>query len=71
MDIGSANVANTFSGNVMSAASISYSSKKLRCKMGCYILPTVLLVMILLFIIAIICYHYTKHRSKLKSILMC
>ena len=31
------------------------------------ILHTVLLVMILLFIIDIICYHYAKHRSKQKT----
>ena len=32
--------------------------------MGYYILHTVLLVIILQFIIAIIYYHYAKHRSK-------
>ena len=32
--------------------------------MDCYILHTVLLVIILLFIIAIICYHYAELRSK-------
>ena len=42
--------------------------KKIRCKMACYILHTALLVIILLFIITIICYHYTKHKSKLKDI---
>ena len=35
--------------------------------MDCYILRTVLLVIILLFIIAITCYHYAKHKSKLKT----
>ena len=34
-----------------------------------YILSTALLVVILLFTIASICYHYAKHRSKLKKYL--
>ena len=34
---------------------------KVRYKMDCYILHTVLLVIVLLFIIDIICYHYAKH----------
>ena len=42
-------------------------NKKVRYKMDCYILQKVLLVIILLFIIAIICYHYAKHRLKLKK----
>ena len=32
--------------------------------MDCLLLYTVLLVIVLLFIIAIICYHYARHRSK-------
>ena len=40
-------------------------------KMDYHILHAVLLVIILLFIITIICYHYAKHRSKLKKILPC
>ena len=36
--------------------------------MNCYNLRTLLLETILLFIIAIICYHYAKHRSKDKNI---
>ena len=36
--------------------------------MDCYTLQTVLLMIMLLFIIAIICYHYAKHRSKPKKI---
>ena len=35
--------------------------------MDCYILHTVFLVIILLFIIAIICYDYSKDRSKIKK----
>ena len=35
--------------------------------MDCYILYTALLVIISLFVIAIICYYYAKHREKLKK----
>ena len=49
----------------------NFDNKELRYKMDCYILHTLLLVIILqftriYFIIAVVCYHYTKHRSKLK-----
>ena len=44
--------------------------KKVRCKMDHYIIHTVLLVIILLSVIAITCYHYTKHRSKLKKLIV-
>ena len=44
---------------------------KVRWKLDGYILHTVLLVIMLLFITAIICYHYAKHKSKLKHILPC
>ena len=37
--------------------------------MDCYVMDTFLLVIILLFIIAIICYHYTKHMLKQKTYL--
>ena len=43
--------------NVTSTASINSDDKKVRYKMDCYILHTVFLLVILLFIIAIICYH--------------
>ena len=49
---------------VMSTVSTNSYNKKVRYKMGCYILHTVLLVIILLFIITIICYRYAKHRLK-------
>ena len=39
--------------------------KSVRHKMNCYILHTVLLLMVLLFIIPVACYNYAKHRSKL------
>ena len=58
------NVSSAVSTNVTSTASINFHNKKLRYKMDCYILHTILLVTILLFINAIISYHYTKHRSK-------
>ena len=35
--------------------------------MDCYILNTFLLVIILLFKIAITCYHYANHKSKQKK----
>ena len=47
----------------------NYHRKKVRYKFDCYILHTVLLVIILLLIIDIICYHCAKRRSKLKIIL--
>ena len=67
----STNVTNTIPTNFMSIVSTNVHSKKVGYKMDCYILHTVLLVTILLFIIAIICYHYAKHRSKLKNVLSC
>ena len=42
--------------------------KKVRYKIDCYFLHTVLLVIILLLVIAITCCHYAKHRSKLQNI---
>ena len=57
--------------NVTSTVLTNSHNKKVRYKMDCYILQTVLLVIILLFIIVIICYHYAKHRSKLKNVLSC
>ena len=71
MNIVSTNVANAISANVMKAASRSSTCKEVRYKMDYYILHAVLLVMILIFIIAIICYRYAKHGSKLKDILLC
>ena len=46
--------------NVTSTASINCRSKKVR---DYYILHTVLLVIILILITAIICYHYTKQKG--------
>ena len=53
---------NTIAINV----SINSNDKKVIYNIGCYILHTVLLMIILLFIINIICYHYVKHRAKQK-----
>ena len=61
MDIVSAKMKNTIATDV----SINSNDKKVR---SCYILHTVLLVIILLLIMTAICYHYVKHRSKQKSI---
>ena len=41
-----------------------FHNKKVRYKMDCYILHTVKLVIIFLFIMVIICCHYAKHRSQ-------
>ena len=60
MDIVSTKVTNTIATNV----SIHSDSKKVRYKLDCYIVHTVLLVIILLLIVFIICYLYAKHRSK-------
>ena len=62
------NVTNTIPTNVTSTVSINSGDKKVRYKMDSYILLALLLVIILLFMIAITCYHYTKYRSKQKRI---
>ena len=60
MDSVSTKKTNTIATNVMSTASTNCHNKKVR---DCYILHTVLLAIILLFIIIIICYHYAKQKS--------
>ena len=60
----STNLMSTASTNVTITASINFHNKKVRYKMDCYILHAVLL----LFMIALVCYHYTKRRSKQKRI---
>ena len=64
MDIVSTKMTNTIATNM----SKNSDDKKVRYKIDCYILHTVLLAIILLLIIAIICYQYAKHRSKEKDI---
>ena len=59
MGIISTKKTNTMATNVTSTASINCHSKKVR---DCYIFHTVLLVIILLLIITIMCYHYTKQK---------
>ena len=71
MDIVSTNVTSIISANVTITMLKNSDDKKVRYKIDCYILHTVLLVIMLLFIITTICYHYAKHRSKLKNLLLC
>ena len=52
---------------VSTYATINFHNKKVRYKIACYILHTVLIVNILLLIITTIYYHYAKHRSKQKG----
>ena len=67
MDIVSKNVISSVQANVTSNVSMNSDNKKIRYKMNCYNLQMFMLVVILLFLITIICYHYTKHWSKLKK----
>ena len=62
-DIVSTKMTNTIATDV----SINSDDKRVRYKIDCYILHTVLLAMILILIITIICYHY----AKIKNILPC
>ena len=52
--------ANAITTNVASTASINCHSKKVG---DCYILHTVLLLIILILMVAIICYHYAKQKG--------
>ena len=54
--------------NVTSTVSINFHNKKASDIIDCYIPHTVLLMVILLFIAAIICYHYAPRRTKRKKI---
>ena len=57
MDTVSTRMTNT----IVTNASINGHYKKVRYKMDCYILHTILLViMLLLFVIITTCYHYAK-----------
>ena len=66
MNILSTKLTNAIPTNVTSTTSTDY--KKARRKMNCYILHSGLLVIILLLIIAIICYHCAKNWLKQKDI---
>ena len=57
LDIVSTKVVNSITTNVTNTVSINRHIKKIRYKMDGYILQTVLVVIILLFIITIISYH--------------
>ena len=63
MNIVSVNVARSISANVKSTMVTNSVNKYIRYKMYCFILHTVLLVIILLFTIAIICYHCAKQKG--------
>ena len=52
--------------NATDSVSTDFYNKKVSYKMDCFLLHTVWLAIILLFIIAVICYHYPEHRPKLK-----
>ena len=67
MNVVSSNLSNTITTNL----STNSVAKKVIYKTDCYILDTGLLVIILLLIIGITCYHYAKYRSKLKTKLPC
>ena len=58
MDIVSTEMTNTIATN----GSINSDDKKVRYKINCYILHTILLVIILLLMVTVVCYHYAKHR---------
>ena len=62
------NMINTISTNIPSAVLINSDDNKWRYKMNCNILHMFWMMTILLFTIAIICYHYAKHSSKQKTI---
>ena len=68
MDIASTKMKNTVVTNVTITILTNSEDKKVRHEIDYYLLPTVLLVIVLLFTIAIICYHYLKHWSKHKGI---
>ena len=56
------NMTNIISADVMGIMSTNSDGKAIRYEMGCYILHKVLLMIILLFVVAIICYYCIKHR---------
>ena len=50
-----------------STMSINYCNKEVKHKVNCYVLNTVLLLIMLRFIITIMCYQYGMHRFKSKK----
>ena len=67
LDVVFTKTTNTIATNV----SVNCHIKNKTYKIGCFILRTVLLVMILLLIITNICYHFTNQSLKLEKILPC
>ena len=55
------NMTNSTSTNVTCTMPTNSDGKKVRYKIDCYISHTLLKVILLLFVIAIIYYHYTKN----------
>ena len=51
--------------------SINCHNKKVKYNIDYSILHINLVVTLLLLMIVVLCYHYAKHRSKLKKILRC
>ena len=66
-DSASTNVSCTVPMYAKNIVPTNFDDKKVRHKMDCCILHTVLLVVILLFIVAIIYCYYTNHGSKHKN----
>ena len=62
----STNVKNNISTNVAGTMSINFDNKKIRYNTNYYIMHALSLVTILLFVTAIIWYHYIKHTIKQK-----
>ena len=60
------NATDSVSKNITSAVSTNFCNKKVKLN-GLLYSVHVLLMIILLFITAVICYHYAKHRSKQKT----
>ena len=64
-DIVTTNMTNTVTENMTNTVSIDVTSTvSPNSEMYCYILHTFLLMIILLFIIAFTCYHFTKQKTK-------
>ena len=55
---------NTLSTNVTRTVSMNSDNMKVRYKINTHISHMVLLLIMLPLIIAILCYHYKKHKSK-------
>ena len=65
MNISSTKMTNAIAINAASTMSINYCNKEVKHKVNCYVLNTVLLLIILRFIIAIMYYQYGMQRKNL------